>query len=257
MSKIRITAVSYLNTKPLLYGLFKSKLSGKIDLQLDIPSDCALKLKNGEADLGLVPVAIIPEIEHAQIISDYCIGSVGSVKTVAIFAEQPIEKLTHIFLDFHSRTSVELTKILFQKYWHLSPTFIPATEGYEKEIKGSTGGLIIGDRTIGLEQQFPFSYDLGAAWTAYTNLPFVYAAWVSRKRLSSDFIIEFNEALKAGVEAIPELIYLLPKPSSGFDLKKYYTHYISYELDAEKRQALQLFLSLLPAKKQHEVQAVP
>ena len=56
MSKIRITAVSYLNTKPLLYGLFKSKLSGKIDLQLDIPSDCALKLKNGEADLGLVPV---------------------------------------------------------------------------------------------------------------------------------------------------------------------------------------------------------
>ena len=251
MGKIKITAVSYLNTKPLLYGIFKSKIAKNIDLQLDIPSDCATKLKNGEVDLGLVPVAIIPEIEGAQVISDYCIGSEGSVKTVAIFAEQPIETLDHIYLDFHSRTSVELAKILVREYWQLSPTFIPAQEGYLDHIKGSTGGLVIGDRTIGLEDQFAYSYDLGTAWTDYTGLPFVFAAWVSRKPLSPDFIREFNRGLKMGVEAVPELIYLLPKPSSGFDLNEYFTHYISYELDAAKRKALQRFLQYLsPEKKQ-------
>lgn len=255
MNKIQITAVSYLNTKPLLYGLFKSEIAKDIELQLDIPSECARKLVEGEVDLGLVPVAIIPEIAEAQIISDYCIGAEGAVKTVGIFAHRPLEELTDIYLDFHSRTSVELVQILMQQHWKLSPNFIPASEGYIDHIKGSTGGVIIGDRTMGLHDTFPYFYDLGSAWMDYTGLPFVFAAWVSRRPLPENFIKSFNEALKMGIDAIPELTYILPKPSSGFDLTTYFTHYISYELDVSKRKALQLFLQHLKRQQERDSSA--
>lgn len=243
--KFKVTAVSYLNTKPLLYGLFKSRVSDKIDLKLDIPSVCAQKLESGEADLGLVPVAIIPELSSPRLVSDYCIGTVGPVKTVCIYAEQPLEQLEAIFLDYHSRTSVELVKILLEKYWKLRPKLIPASPGFEQQIGGTTGALVIGDRTIGLDLQYPYVYDLGAAWMALTGLPFVFAAWVSNQPLPDDFIAEFNEALQLGIAAIPELIYLIPRPHPQFDLQEYYTQNISYQLDDDKRKALQLFLSLI------------
>lgn len=249
MRKLRATAVSYLNTKPLLYGLLKTGLDKKLDLSLDIPSVGAAKLRSGEADFGLVPVAAIPEIENAQIFSDYCIGAMGAVKTVCIYAYRPIEELTHIYLDFHSRTSVELTKLLVRDYWQLSPKFIPAKEGYIERIKDRVGGLIIGDRTMGLEDEFPFIYDLGAYWTKYTNLPFVFAAWVSTKPLSSRFVAQFNEAMQMGLDAIPDLKYLLQSPHPEFDLNSYFTHNISYNLDASKREALDLFLNSIQEKR--------
>lgn len=255
MRKIQITAVSYLNTKPLLYGLFKSNIAKDIDLQLDIPSECARKLQAGEVDLGLVPVASIPEIANAKIISDYCIGAEGAVKTVGIFSHQPLSSLTKIYLDFHSRTSVELAKILLQKHWQLNPEFIHATEGYIDHIQGTTGGVVIGDRTMGLHEKFPYFYDLGSAWMDYTGLPFVFAAWVSRRPLPSNFVKSFNQALRMGIDAVPELTYILPKPSSGFDLKEYFTRYISYELDTSKKEALKLFLKHLKEQKETDSSA--
>lgn len=248
MSKIRITAVSYLNTKPLLYGLLKSELADQIDLQLDIPSECARKLKDGEVDLGLVPVAIIPELNDARIISDYCIGTVGTVKTVAIYGDCPLPEMTRIYLDYHSRTSVALSRLLLKEFWKLEPELIPAPVNYETMIGGETGGLVIGDRTIGLEEKFEYAYDLGEAWMQYTGLPFVFAAWVSTKRIDSDFLAAFNRALQRGVAEIPQLMYLLPSPHPKFDLKEYFTHFISYELDEPKRKALSLFLQSLGSR---------
>lgn len=253
MKKLKLTAVSYLNTKPLLYGIFKSSIAEKIDLQLDIPSVCAAKLRDGRADLGLVPVAVIPELPSPRIISDYCIGTVGTVHTVAVFADRPLEELTHLYLDHHSRTSVELVQILLREYWRLAPELIPATEGYIETIGGTTGGLVIGDRTIGLHQRFPYVYDLGEAWMDHTGLPFVFAAWISNQSPDSEFILEFNLALQLGLQHIPELIYLLPTPQPGFDLKEYFTHFISYELDARKKQALALFLKKMGHRPQPEL----
>lgn len=243
MKKIKVTAVSYLNTKPLLYGLFKSSIADQLDLQLDIPSVCAARLRDGDAQLGLVPVAIIPELTNARIISDYCIGAQGSVKTVCIYSHVPIEEVERVYLDYHSRTSVELARILLREYWQLSPELVSAQSGYEKHITGKNAGLIIGDRAIAMEKDYPYAYDLAEAWEAYTGLPFVFAAWVSTTGLSEEFTAAFNEALRKGIAAIPELIYLLPTPATGFDLGKYYTEYISYDLDEAKKRALQLFLS--------------
>lgn len=243
--KHRLVAVSYLNTKPLLYGLLRSDIQAELEMDLAIPSECARRLVAGEADIGLVPVAIIPELPEAHLVTDYCIGADGTVATVSIFGEVPIQQMDKIYLDHHSRTSAMLTRILLEAYWKHDVEFIPAEEGYIDEIGGSTGGLVIGDRAIGLEKRFAYNYDLGAAWKDHTGLPFVFAAWVSRYPLEEEFLLKFNQALAGGLAHLPELQLLLSSPSDSFDLETYFTKYIDYQLDSPKREALELFLKLL------------
>jgi chorismate dehydratase len=253
MEKIKISAVSYLNTKPFIYGLFRSDLADQFDLSLDMPSVCARKLKEGEVDLALTPIAIIPELPSSYLVSDFCIGAEGTVKTVCLYAQKPLREIRRIFLDFHSRTSVALVKVLCREYWNINPEFVPATEGYEKEIQGDTAGVIIGDRTIGKASQFTHVYDLGEAWTAWTRLPFVFAAWVSTRPLPASFVEPFNKALEFGVGHIPELIKVLPS-ISDFDLEDYFKKYISYELTDAKWEALQRFLGYLAPDKAFSMQ---
>ena len=241
---MRLSAVSYLNTKPFIYGIFKSEIADHIDLNLDIPSVCAQKLLNGTADIALAPIAIIPELPHAYIVSNYCIGSTGRVGTVCIYAQKPLEEIDRVLLDFHSKTSVALTKILFAHYWKKTVVFEPSYQGFEHEINGTTAGLVIGDRTIGLDKKYPYVYDLGEIWTKWTGLPFVFAAWISVKPISPAFTQPFNAALKLGLDHLPELIKILPT-IPDFDLEAYYKNNISYDFNADKRKALHLFLSYI------------
>jgi chorismate dehydratase len=254
MKKYKVTAVSYLNTKPFLYGIFQHAVQHNIELSLNIPSVCAAKLKSGEVDLALMPVAGIPLLSNPHIISDYCIGAVGAVKTVCIFSQVPIEEVKTVYLDFHSKTSVQLTKILFHKYWKQTPNYISTddftnfdhedTEGwYFNHIKGTTAALAIGDKTMGMSEKYKYTYDLAEIWHEWTGLPFVFAAWISNKKLPDDFIKQFNEALHIGLEHIQELIYILPTQYFHFDLKEYFTENISYTLDEEKKKGLKRFLS--------------
>ncbi|MCP9234805.1 menaquinone biosynthetic enzyme MqnA/MqnD family protein [Lewinella sp. JB7] len=239
----RLVAVSYLNTKPLLYGLLRNPISDRLRMDLAIPSECARRLVDGEADIALVPVAVLPELPRYQIISDYCIGADGAVATVCLYGEVPLEQMTHIYLDHHSRTSVMLTRLLLEEYWQHEVEFMDARDGYIDHINGTIGGLVIGDRTIGLDRRFPYVYDLGAAWKDHTGLPFVFAAWVTTRRLPASFITEFNGALREGLEHLPQLQLLLPSPTPEFDLTTYFTHHIDYALDERKRKALDRFLA--------------
>ncbi len=248
MRKLKVTAVSYLNTKPFLYGIFNNQVDQLIDLQLDFPSVCADKLISGEADLGLVPVAVLPKLKNPYIVSDFCIGSMSTVRTVCLFSEKPIEQINEVYLDYHSLTSVELTKILLKNYWKITPKLIDASVGFEKKIKGSSAALVIGDRAIEMHSKYEYCYDLGEAWNDYSGLPFVYAAWVSTRPLDPAFIQLFNQALANGVDHIPKLIYLLPTPQPGFDLQDYFTNNISYQFDNDKRKALARFLSEMNIK---------
>jgi len=242
MNRLKITAVSYLNTKPFLYGLFQSGLDQKLDISLDIPSECARKLASGEADFGLIPVVAISEIPNPVIISNYCIGADGPVRTVMIYSDVPIMEVKRLYLDYHSRTSVKLAEILLKEYWNVSPELIQAKEGYINEIHGDTAGIVIGDRAFSLSQKYEYQYDLSEYWKKMTGLPFVFAAWVSRKPLSQIFIQEFNQALEKGLDLIPQLIALMPSPTQDFDLVNYFKTQIQYELDTPKREALALFL---------------
>jgi len=241
MNTLKIAAVSYLNTKPFIYGLYKALPPGSFDLRLEIPSACATLLQEGAVDLALAPVAIIPHLTTAWLESDYCIGTLGPVRTVCLYADVPLEAIQTVLLDFHSRTSVQLVQILFKEYWQYQPVFEHAEQGFEKRIQGRTAGLIIGDRTIGMEYQHPFVYDLGEVWSAWTGLPFVFAAWISTKPLPEDITTTFNEALRTGLEHLPELIKILPS-MPNFHLADYYKHHISYNLDEAKWKGLNLFL---------------
>lgn len=245
MKKINVTAVSYLNTKPFLFGLISKNWDSNLNIKLDIPSACARKLSEGKADIGLIPVAALLDNPELKVISSYCIGSDGPVRTVAIFADQEIHKLKRIYLDFHSRTSVQLAKILLEQYWKVDVELIPAEKGFIDKIGGDTGALVIGDRTIELEQKHSHIYDLSAAWKDWTGKPFVFAVWVSRVDLPEKFIQKFNEALALGVQEVDRLIYLMPPMSEDFDIHEYFTRYISYELDDAKREALQQFLTAI------------
>ena len=247
--QVRLVAVSYLNTKPLLYGLLRSPLSEQLHIDLAIPSECARRLAYGEAEIGLVPVAVLPELPRHQIISDYCIGADGEVATVCIYGDVPLREMTHIYLDHHSRTSVMLARLLLEEYWQHPVTFLEAREGYIEHINGTIGGLVIGDRTIGLAKRYRYVYDLGTAWKKHTGLPFVFAAWVTTSPdLSPQFIAEFNAALREGLDHLPQLQLLLPSPTPDFDLTHYYTHHIDYDLNEGKRAALDRFLKYVTAE---------
>ena len=241
--KIRVGAVSYLNTKPLIYGFEQGMMKDKIELIFDYPANIAAALLNDEIDLGLIPVAIIPEMKNYHIVGNHCIGSEGDVASVCIFSEVPIEQIETLLLDYQSRTSVKLAQILIKEFWKINPILKTAGKDFQLEIKGTTAAVVIGDRALEQRKISPYVYDLGAAWKAHTGLPFVFAAWVSNKQLDEIFINEFINVTEFSLQHIDEIVRI--NPFKSFDLKKYYTQYLSYNLSDEKREGLKQFLNRL------------
>ena len=238
--KIRVGAVSYLNTKPLVYGFEHGMMADSVELTIDFPSKIASMLLEDKIDVGLVPVAIIPEMKEHYIISNYCISCDGAVASVCLFSEVPLDKIEKILLDYQSRTSVELLKILIKESWKIDPVIEETTGEYRSQISGTTAALVIGDRALEQRKVSPYIYDLGLEWKKFTGLPFVFAAWVSNKKLDTDFIDSFNEANSAGLHKIDEVV--TANKNGIFDLKKYYTQFINFELSKEKMGSMKLFL---------------
>ncbi|CAN5413785.1 menaquinone biosynthesis protein [soil metagenome] len=245
--KIRVGAVSYLNTKPLIYGFEQGMLKDELELNIDYPSKIANQLKNDEIDVGLVPVAVLPELDNYHIISDYCISCDGPVASVCLFSDVKINEIKAIVLDYQSRTSVELLKILTREYWDISPELINGKNGYEENISGTTAGLVIGDRAFSQRLKSTYIYDLGEAWKALTGQPFVFAAWVSNKNLPSDFIEKFNKANEVGFQNMGKI--LENHPFTAFNLQEYYTRNIKFKPQFDKLKVITLFLEKLKNNK--------
>ena len=241
--KIRVGAVSYLNTKPLVYGFENGEMKDEIELFFDYPAKIAAMLLNDEIDIGLIPVAVIPHLNEHYIISDYCIGASQAVASVCLFSDVPLKEIKEILVDYQSRTSAALLKILLKQHWKISPALIDTNSDYQQNIKGTTAGLVIGDRALEQRSHSKYIYDLAEAWITMTGLPFVFAAWVANKKLSDEFVASFNKATSLGLEHTKEIVATIDfKP---YDLYKYYTVNIDYKLDKKKDTALALFLGLL------------
>ncbi|GEO10992.1 menaquinone biosynthetic enzyme MqnA/MqnD family protein [Segetibacter aerophilus] len=241
---VKVGAVSYLNTKPLMYAFKHGLRIEGMEIVEEYPAKIASMLLSNEIDVGLVPVAIIPKLKEHYIISNYCIGAEQEVASVCLFSEVPIEQIEKVILDYQSKTSVALARVLIEHYWKLPVIFEEAGINFRDEIKGTTAAVVIGDRAFEQRKISAFNYDLAAAWIDFTGLPFVFAAWVSNKQLPEDFILQFNEANKKGLQNIDAVVS--ENSSPNYDLKKYYTENISYELTAGKRQGLEKFLRFLP-----------
>ena len=239
-----IVAVSYLNTTPFIYGIQQKLPDSEFELALEHPAKCASVLLEGKVDIGLVPVAALPELEGYQIISDYCIGCNGEVETVCLYSDVPLSEIQTIYLDYQSKTSVNLIKILAKELWKINPNWKDADTNYIDNITGKSAGLVIGDRAFDLAERYRYTFDLGDGWKRLTGLPFVFACWVAKTGVPNSVKTKFNEALKYGMDYREDLISEL-KLESGVDYSNYLKNRILFTKGDKGREAISLFLNYL------------
>jgi chorismate dehydratase len=246
VNKIRISAVSYTNTKPFIYGIQHSGILDKIELSLDMPSDCAQKLIDDVVDIGLIPVAATLSLPQWEIVSEYCIGAVGAVNSVFVFSNCDIKDVKYLQLDPQSRSSNNLARVLLKNYWQVTPELIKDAVDYAQSTEANTAFVQIGDRTFGKKDKYKFAYDLAEEWQKFTGLPFMFAAWIANKPIPQEFMNEFNEALKYGLDHRAELFEELPM-RDDFDIKDYLMHKIDFDMTEDKKKALYMFLDYIKA----------
>lgn len=200
--RVRLAAVSFLNTRPITYGIERG-LVGKdrFDLSFDLPSRCAAAVASGEADLALMPIASYATAESdLRIVPGVAIASRGPVRTVLLMGDVPWEKMETIFLDEASRTSQMLVRLLTHGRG-LGPRFESvAHDRIVDRIGGRKGALVIGDLCFAASERFPHVYDLGAEWTQRVGLPFLNAAWIGRPEVIRPRDVELlQESLALGL----------------------------------------------------------
>ena len=244
MDNIKISAVSYTNTQPFIYGLRHTGIINKIDLSLDIPSDCAQKLIDNQVDIGLIPVAAIINLPHWEIISDYCIGANGPVNSVFLFSNCDVQEIKTLQLDPESRSSNNLARVLLKNYWETNPKLVINAADYGQSADPYTAYVQIGDRTFGKKEKYKYVYDLAGVWKTFTGLPFMFAAWVANKPIPQQFMDEFNQSLKYGLDNRAAVINGLPH-RNDFDLEDYLMHKLDFSLTTGKREALDLFINYI------------
>ncbi|MBP9019028.1 MAG: menaquinone biosynthesis protein [Rikenellaceae bacterium] len=239
----RVSAISYLNTVPFVYGLQNHPVSRYIDIEFSTPAKSAEKLIKGYTDISIVPVAVIPQVENNLVFSDYCIGANGKVASVLLCSGVPVEKIKTIYLDSESRTSVLLTRLLAERFWKIRPEYV-SFDFSDSKLDFELSYLLIGDKALRHGYDFPYVYDLAEEWIKFTSLPFVFACWTANKDLDSSFVSEFNEALEFGVNNIDKAV---EKYTNGFEREyalRYLADNVSFNLSADKRKGLTEFWSL-------------
>lgn len=242
---LTISCVSYANSVPYVYGLKKLVEShpNEVIFSLDNPAICADKIISGSVDIGLVPVAILEKLNFYRFIGEFGIAANGVVQTVLLLSNSPLQKINKIHLDYQSRTSVVLLKILCKFFWDIQPEFVQSSPGYEQNISENEGGLVIGDRCFRIANTFKYQYDLSYEWKIFTQLPFVFATWVSNKSKVHPLEGELLNAFDFGVDN--KMIALESRTDFAFSdlVSNYVSQIIIYRLTEKHFQAMKLFHS--------------
>ena len=236
----RIAAVSYLNTIPFIYGI-EHEGNLRAELLLAPPATCYENYVSGKADIALMPSAMVPTLRSTEIITDYCIGASGKVRTVIVAGNTPIKQVKRILLDPHSKTSVQLCGYLAKHRWHIEPEWVELEEYKQLDnLAEGEAALIIGDKVFDHEGKFAYTYDLAEEWISLTGMPFAFAVWVARKGLDYAIHDELQAALTYGMEHIYEAIL-----ESEYAEKEYAYEYLTTNIDhlfdRQKHNALKKF----------------
>src|SRR5919202_3386762 len=177
---IRVGAVNYLNTKPLIEGL--GSFAPHAELHLDLPSRLADQLAAGELDVGLIPVIEYFRAGTYTVVPDVAIASRGPVLSVTLFSRVPWPAIRRVALDEGSRTSAALTQVLLRRRYGVRPEVVPLPLDRTAEEADADAVLLIGDRAMrACLPGFAHAFDLGQEWHDWTGLPFVYAFWAVRE----------------------------------------------------------------------------
>jgi chorismate dehydratase len=247
---VRLGAVSYLNTKPLVQGL--EARTDLFDLRFDVPALCAALLHEGRIDVGLIPAVEYLRGDY-RIVPGVSIASDGPVASVAIFSRVPVEKIATLAMDTSSRTSVALTRVLCARRWHIAPRLIPAEPDLRAMLGRADAALIIGDPalTIDAAAHSVHKIDLGSEWKAFTGLPFVYATWSGRPGAClPEHVAELNAARERGTRDIDGIAGVeAPGDAARQQLiASYLRDNLRYTLSAREIAGLQRFHELTVAQ---------
>lgn len=251
-SRIRVGAVSFLNTKPLIYPLLKKELpTENISLSMHVPSQLATMLEHNEIDIGLIPIVEYFRAndrgDNYRILPDISIASRGNVLSIQLFSHVPIHAIQKISLDTSSVSSVVLLKILLAEKYRLFPVFETCEPSVNPTTIETDAVLLIGDAALKNLGSTEYSYDLGNEWDKLTRLPFVYACWVARGGMSlGDVPKVLTEAKNIGVKQIPEIVQIeAEKLGLSEELcVRYLQDHIHYDLDETAIAGLERFYEL-------------
>ena len=252
MKRLRISAISYLNTAPLMWDFEHGDAATAFDISYTVPSQCAADLAAGSADIGIVPAAGYASIPGLAILPGVAIASRCPVRSILLVSQVPLDKIRSVALDTSSLTSAALTKVLFAKWWGEGRTFTPMAPDVDKMLQAHDAGLVIGDPALKVDRsRHLFSYDLAEEWIRLTGKPFVFAFWAVRQAALAnapaalDLASIFQESRDHGLQA--DSVQVIAREwatrlgLSEADVKSYLTENIYYDLDPECLDGLQLF----------------
>ncbi len=253
MKQLRISAISYLNTAPLMWDFEHGNTDARsaFDISYTIPSQCATSLREGSADIGIIPVAAYASIPDLAILPGVAIASRRAVRSILLVSKVPLDTIQTVALDTSSMTSVALIKVLFAKWWGGSRTFTPMAPDIEQMLKMHDAGLVIGDPALQIDRSRYLTYDLAEEWIRFTGKPFVFAFWAVRQAALGDaprdvdLATVFQESRAHGLQ--PENLDRIAhewSPRLGLDeggIKSYLTENIHYSLDPACLDGMQLF----------------
>lgn len=247
MKRVRIAASSFLNSRPLLHGLGRGPAKERIVVEHAPPSECARRLAEGEADVGLLPVAAIAQYGlHALPVG--CVSSSGPVESVLLVGDSPIDSWKTVLLDRSSRTSVVLSRILLDARGKKDLRFeVHDPEEAARQVGPEKGALLIGDAALALGERFAFRYDLAEMWANWTGLPMVFALWAVRDPEVDPLVLaDLQEALECGKGALEQIALAhavevgAPDPAP---FVRYLTQSLSFDMGRREQQAVGVYLA--------------
>ncbi len=243
---LRVGAVNYLNTKPLIERL--TDFAPNIELTLDIPSRLADRLAAGELDVGLIPVAEFFRGDGYTFVPNVAIGSRGPVLSVTLFSKVPWEDIRTVALDEGSRTSAALTQIILRERYGVQPEVTQLPIDVAHDDLDADAVLLIGDRAMrACLPGFRFAYDLGEEWTAWTGLPMVFAVWAVRKGVELGAAeAAFLKAKEYGLAHAGEIAQR-EAAALGLDAgfcRRYLSNVLRFDLGAQELEGMARFREL-------------
>lgn len=251
MRRLRISAISYLNTAPLMWDFEHGEAGRAFDISYTLPSGCARALGEGTGDIGIIPAAAYAQIPGLQVLPDIAIASRRAVRSILLVSKVPVEQVRTVALDTSSMTSVALTKILFEKWLGGGRTFTLMAPDVDQMLAQCDAGLVIGDPALKIDRARYRTLDLAEEWIRYTGKPFVFAFWAVRSEAllhadpSLDLAAVFRASRDHGLEpsSLNQIVHeWAPRVGlSESEVRSYLTENIHYELDAGCMEGLQLF----------------
>jgi chorismate dehydratase len=245
---VRVCAVNFLNTVPLVWGMLKGPQKTLVDLSFELPAVCAEVVEERRADIGLVPVAEIAR-QALEIVPGFGISCRGPVRSILLICRVPIKQIRNLAVDSSSRTSIQLARVILRERYGVVPNLLRRPPVLENMLADADAALVIGDPALRIHpEELPYeTLDLGAEWFALTRLPMVFAAWAGRPPLDLTKLSEILQgSYEFGMGHLEEIV------DGEFERRgltrelahRYITSCIHYPLGPVEQQGLQTFLSL-------------